>query len=285
MSYSTETKARGRAHVPRRSATRAVATAAALLMVLGAVGGCAQTSRRPAGSAVAEPAAGAGAQAAGSAGLPAFGSSVLSPNAAGKTVLVVGDSWAASMGRGMSEVAPASTTVVNAGIGGCGIMSPDASTTTAACLAWPNNWPRYMAEYRPDATMLMVGFFDVSPQKLSGDTTAKDLTDPTHRTVFADHLKQAIGVLTAGGTPLYLMDSATDVPAFQASAMAMNVTLREAAAQNPLVHLLDVRGQLCDDSGCPKVLDGINVYDPTRHPTLPARGRLARWALDTMFPA
>ena len=81
------------------------------------------------------------------------------------------------------------------------------------------------------------------------------------------------------------MDSGTDVPAFQASAAAMNVTLREAVAQNPHAHLLDVRGQLCDYSGCPKVLDGINVYDPTRHPTPPARDRLARWALDTMFPA
>jgi hypothetical protein len=72
-------------------------------------------------------------------------------------------------------------------------------------------------------------------------------------------------------------------PKYRASALVMNRVLREASAKHPGVRLLDLRGQLCNDDGCPKVLAGTRVYDPTAHPTKPARARLANWVLNTMF--
>lgn len=217
---------------------------------------------------------------------PPLGAAALTKAVAGKTVLVVGDSWAANLGVGMSAVASSTATIVNAGIGGCGIMLPDPSTTNATCSAWPTAWPTYMTKYKPDAVVLTVGFFDVTPQKLTGESAAHDLSDPAHLAVFENHLDKAIGILSAHGTPLYLMNSAlVDKPAYHASALAMNQALATAVRTHTGLHLLDVHAQLCNDTGCPRVIDGINVYDPTQHPAPAARDRLADWALDTIFPA
>ncbi|HEV2637807.1 MAG TPA: SGNH hydrolase domain-containing protein [Actinocrinis sp.] len=217
---------------------------------------------------------------------PPLGATTLSKAVAGKTVLVVGDSWAANLGVGMSSVASSTATIVNAGIGGCGIMLPDPSTTNATCSAWPTSWPAYLAEYKPNAVVLTVGFFDVTPQKLPGEAAAHDLSDPAHLAVFQNHLDKAIAILTADKAPLYLMNSALVAkPAYRASALAMNQTLAAAVRTHPGVHLLDVQAQLCNGTGCPRVIDGINVYDPTQHPAPAARDRLADWALDTIFPA
>ncbi|MFD9220235.1 SGNH hydrolase domain-containing protein [Streptomyces sp. NPDC060064] len=202
----------------------------------------------------------------------------------GKTVLVVGDSWSASIGQGMSEVATSRNTVVNAGLGGCGILLPVGKENPEACRAWPTQWPSYLAKYKPDATLLTVGFWDVTPQRLAGEEETRDLTSPSHETTFRDRLNQAISILTSRDTPLYLMTSQqVGNPKYRSSALVMNRVLREASAKHPGVRLLDLRGQLCNDDGCPDVLAGTQVYDPTEHPTKPARARLANWALNAMF--
>ncbi|MEU6220518.1 SGNH hydrolase domain-containing protein [Streptomyces sp. NPDC047022] len=216
--------------------------------------------------------------------VPPLGSPSLSPAVTGKTVLVVGDSWSASIGRGMSEVGASHNTVVNAGLGGCGIMLPVGKETPETCRKWPVQWPSYLKKYQPDATLLTVGFWDVTPQRLAGDAEPLDLTSPAHEKAFRERLNQAISILTSRNTPLYLMTShQVGNPKYRASALVMNRVLREASAKHPGVRLLDLRGQLCNDKGCPRVLAGTQVYDPTVHPTKPARARLANWALNAMF--
>lgn len=218
------------------------------------------------------------------AAVPPLGSPSLSPAVTGKTVLVVGDSWSASIGRGMSEVAASHNTVVNAGLGGCGILLPVGEETPEACRKWPTQWPSYLEKYKPDATLLTVGFWDVTPQRLAGDEKPRDLASPTHEQAFRDRLNQAVSLLTRRNTPLYLMTSQqVGNPKYRSSALVMNRVLREASAKHPGVRLLDLRGQLCNDDGCPKLLAGTQVYDPTDHPTKPARARLANWALNAMF--
>ncbi|MBB4790826.1 DUF459 domain-containing protein [Streptomyces nodosus] len=218
------------------------------------------------------------------AAVPRLGSGSLSPAVTGKTVLVVGDSWSASIGQGMSEVGASRNTVVNAGLGGCGILLPVGKETPEACRKWPTRWPSYLQKYKPDAILLTVGFWDVTPQRLAGDKEAHDLTSPAHETAFRDRLNQAISLLTERNTPLYLMTSQqAGHPKYRSSALVMNRVLREASAKHPGVRLLDLRGQLCNDDGCPQVLAGTQVYDPTEHPTKPARARLANWALNAMF--
>ncbi|MCX4585383.1 SGNH hydrolase domain-containing protein [Streptomyces sp. NBC_01481] len=218
------------------------------------------------------------------AAVPPLGSPSLSPAVSGKTVLVVGDSWSASIGQGMSEVAASHNTIVNAGLGGCGILLPMGKETPETCRKWPTQWPSYLQKYKPDAALLNVGFWDVTPQRLAANAEPRDLTSPAHETAFRDRLNQAISILTSRNTPLYLMTSQqVSHPKYRSSALVMNRILREASAEHPGVRLLDLRGQLCNDDGCPEVLSGTQVYDPTDHPTKPARARLAIWALNAMF--
>jgi len=218
------------------------------------------------------------------AAVPSLGSPSLSRAVNGKTVLVVGDSWSASIGLGMSEVGSSHNTIVNAGLGGCGILMPVGEETPEECRKWPAQWPSYTEKYKPDATLLTVGFWDVTRQRLAGEKEPRDLTAPAHEQAFRNRLDQAISMLTSRNTPLYLMTSQqVGNPKYRSSALVMNRVLRDASAKHPGVRLLDLRGQLCNDDGCPKVLAGTQVYDPTAHPTKPARARLANWALNAMF--
>ncbi|MDX3763394.1 SGNH hydrolase domain-containing protein [Streptomyces sp. AK02-04a] len=207
----------------------------------------------------------------------------LSRAARGRTILVVGDSWAANLAQGMSAVAPG-TTVVNAGLGGCGIRLPAGDDSPPRCRDWLKDWPSYLKKYRPDVTVLMVGYWDVQPQRMTVNEEPKDLTSAPHRADFAAQLDHAVDLLTGSGKTVFLMTSPliADSP-FRDSARAMNQVLREADRRRADVKLLDVAGQLCNDSACPQVIDGIPVYDPTRHLAPKARDRIATWALNTVL--
>lgn len=202
----------------------------------------------------------------------------------GRTIMVVGDSWAANLALGMSAVVSGHTTVVNAGLGGCGIRLPAGDDVPARCREWPQKWPSYLKTFRPDATVLMVGYWDVEPQRMKAQEQPKDLTSAAARAAFEAHLNHAVDLLTASHKPVYLMTSplVADSP-YRASARVMNQVLRQVDQQRADVSLLDVAGQLCNDSTCPKVIDGISVYDPTRHLAPKARDRIATWALNTVF--
>lgn len=215
---------------------------------------------------------------------PPFGQRTLSRRAAGRSVLIAGDSWAYHMANGMLAVAPPSDTILDAGGGGCGIMLPTTPGTPQSCQDWQTAWPALMSRDRPDAVILEISEWDITPQQITPGGPLLNLTDLGYRQRFIEHLDQAVRILSADGTPLYLETSKmVGDPNYGAYASIMNEVLREFAAQRPHVHLLDVRGQLCDDDGCPKVLDGVTVYDVTGHPTAAADGRLAIWALNTMF--
>ncbi|MFD8395506.1 SGNH hydrolase domain-containing protein [Streptomyces sp. NPDC059680] len=204
--------------------------------------------------------------------------------ARGKTIMVVGDSWAANLAQGMSAVTSGHTTVVNAGLGGCGIRLPAGDDVPARCRTWLKDWPSYLKKYQPDATILMVGYWDVEPQRLTAKAEPKDLTSPLHRAAFAANLDHAVDLLTTSGKTVYLMTSPLIANSpLRDSARAMNQVLRAADQKREDVKLLDVAGQLCNNAACPKVIRGISAYDPTRHLTPPARDRIATWALNTVF--
>ncbi|HEV2637809.1 MAG TPA: SGNH hydrolase domain-containing protein [Actinocrinis sp.] len=216
---------------------------------------------------------------------PAFGQTVLSPAVHGKTVLVAGDSWAYHMADGMLAAVPqGQDTIVDAGGGGCGIMLPTTPGTPPICNTWQSQWPLLMTRYHPDAVILEISEWDITPQQITAGGPMLNLTDPAYRARFVSNLDQAVNILTAHDTPLYLENSKMEGDkVFGPWATIMNEILREFAQNRPNVHLLDVRDQLCEDEVCPPQLDGVKVYDPTGHTTPDADRRLAVWALNTMF--
>ncbi|WP_369228699.1 SGNH hydrolase domain-containing protein (plasmid) [Streptomyces sp. R39] len=201
-----------------------------------------------------------------------------------KTVMVVGDSWAANLGQGMSAVTAGHSTVVNAGLGGCGIRLPEGDDVPERCNGWQKTWPSYLKKYQPDASVLVVGYWDVEPQRMKAGEEPKDLTSPPYRAAFTAHLRRAVDLLTASGRPVYLVTSPlVTKPQVSGSAQAMNQVLREVDRQRTDVRLLDVTGQLCNDVGCPAEINGTSVYDPTMHLAPKARDRIAAWALNSIF--
>ncbi|WP_164992575.1 SGNH hydrolase domain-containing protein [Streptomyces sp. L2] len=202
----------------------------------------------------------------------------------GKSIMVVGDSWAEHLAQGMSVVVARHTTVVNAGLAGCGIRLPAGRKVHAECLAWPEKWPSYLAAFRPDATILMVGYRDVEPQRMKKREEPGSLASGTHRAAFAAHLKHAVDLLTSTGKPVYLMTSPrVSKPSLRNSALAMNQVLRDIDRKRSKVGLLDVAGQLCHHNTCPKRIDGISVYDRKGQLTPKARDRIATWSLNAVF--
>lgn len=202
---------------------------------------------------------------------PPLGAEHLDEAVRGRTVLVVGDSWARTIGAGMIEVAGRSNTIVNAGLGGCGIMEP---VGEPACKTWREQWTRLVDEHRPDAVLLMVAFWDSSAQQTEPDGPRRDLGDPEFRARFIRHLDEGVAILTARGAPVHLMNAHLDYP--------INAILKDASHRHSLP-MLDLREQLCTDTGCPKKIDGVDVYDETGHASRTACARLGRWILNTMF--
>ncbi|MGI5444012.1 SGNH hydrolase domain-containing protein [Streptomyces shenzhenensis] len=219
---------------------------------------------------------------------PPVGEAELSPAVRGKKVLVVGDSWAAYFGAGMSKVASDGNVIVNAGVSGCGIMMPDTmyggKKTDSRCLKWPKEWPQYMKQYKPDAVLLRTATMDMNAQSFDHSGVELTIDHPAFRKRFMKNTGRAIDILTQNGTPVY-MTNARIQSSWKNQSLKMNEAVQELADKykDKGVHLLDLRAQLCNDNGCPPVVDGHKLYDETDHPADWSRDRLSIWLLNMMF--
>jgi len=189
----------------------------------------------------------------------------------------------------MAEVAARQNVIVNAGVGGCGIMLPDSvdgDKTKSECLEWPTKWSHYMAQYKPDAVLLRTTTWDLHPQSFSGSGFEITIEHPAFRKRFQKNMGRAINILTKNGTPVYVTtDKLQEVGIWRSSSIEMNKVIAEVANRykNKGVHLLDLAGQLCNRDGCPSVVRGHKLYDETSHPISWSRDRLATWILNSMF--
>jgi hypothetical protein len=251
-------------------------------VVLGAVTGCGHTAGGvPALKDVAE------------AGAPPLGMTRLPAEIKGLTVLVVGDSWARNLGVGIANAARAGgNTVVNAAQGGCGIMLPTKEApggrltpTRPACRSWPEQWPRLVERYRPQAVVLSTAYWDQTPQVIDGGRP-RDLGDPLFRQRYQANMDRAIRLLGAHGAAVFVGTAVIGRTDHGRTAHRMNREVEAAVQRNSSrnVHLLDVRRQLCVHDNCPARIAGIDVYDETGHPSAPAHDRLGNWILSTIWP-
>lgn len=253
----------------------------AVLCVMGAVAGCSQSSLPDdAKSWASEP---LGTQ------TPPLGEAKLDPSVRGKTVLVVGDSWAGNLAEGMSAVSGGKNRIIDAGLGGCGIMLPRTQMghePPAVCAEWPFKWPAYMKKYKPDAVLLRTGNWDIVSQTFEGIPFEVDVTNPIFRERYRMEMERAISILTANDTPLYLTNvRISEDEQYHVRTLAMNHTVRKVAKanENKGVRLLNLTKQMCNDHGCPVNLQGHYLFDESGHPAKWARDRLANWILNSMF--
>lgn len=223
----------------------------------------------------------------------ALGNASLAPRVRGLTLLVVGDSWARNLGVGAAAADRGGRNVViNAGVGGCGVMQPvqvrQRGRLVAAppeCNTWPERWRALMVKYHPSAVFLEVGYWDgQDSQRLSGQKDVSAITDPAFRQRFDRQIDRAMGVLGSGHTKVYVPTVIDNEGAARANSDAMNTAVRDAVRRNPQARLLDLHGQLCTPAKiCPAQIAGIQVYDETGHPSGPARNRIGAWILNSIY--
>ncbi|HEX6471464.1 MAG TPA: SGNH hydrolase domain-containing protein [Streptosporangiaceae bacterium] len=271
-----------RAHFARRAPARAVAGATVFALL---AAGCA--AQHATGLAGDRPGAGI------ARGLP-LGAPSLDARVSGLTVLVVGDSWARNLGVGIAAADRARRNiVVNAGVGGCGLMQPAQIRAKGRlvpaprqCNTWPSRWRDLVARYHPSAVLLEVGYWDgQDSQRLPGTKDVSSITDPVFRRRFDAQADRAIRILSGGGARVYLPTVIDNDGAARANSDAMNAAVRAAVRRHPEVaRLLDLHGQLCTESKiCPAEIRGIRVYDDTGHPSGPAHDRLGAWILNSVY--
>jgi hypothetical protein len=213
---------------------------------------------------------------------PQLGSATLSPDVKDMTVLVVGDSLARALGAGMSEVSEGrGVTIVNAANGGCGIMLPIKQMTNGQlddpyyCNDWPTTWPELVAEYEPDAVYLTTSFWDQAQQVIDESGAPKTFEQPEFRDRYAANVDKAIAMLTAQGAEIF-MDN-WDRPKNHG---AQELAVERNAALGVPISLVDLFHEVCTDTTCPPVIEGINVKDETGHPAGESRDRQARFILN-----
>jgi len=222
-----------------------------------------------------------------------LGDTSLAPRVRGLTLLVVGDSWARNLGVGMAAAdRDRRNVVVNAGVGGCGLMQPvqirargRLVTAPPACNTWPERWRGLMVKYHPSAVLLEVGYWDgQDSQRLSGQKDVGSITDPVFRRRFDAQIDRAVRVLGSGGTRVYVPTVIDNDGATRANSDAMNTAVHAAVRRNPQARLLDLHGQMCSPAKiCPAEIVGVPVYDETGHPSGPARVRLGAWILNSVY--
>ncbi|GAA3875795.1 hypothetical protein GCM10022381_18110 [Leifsonia kafniensis] len=216
---------------------------------------------------------------------PQLGTASLDPGVKDMTVLVVGDSLARAFGSGMSEVvSDRNVTVVNAAIGGCGIMLPSQQmvnnvlTDATECNQWPTEWPALLEQYQPDVVYLTTAFWDAAKQMIDDSGEPKNFEDAAFRLRYAQNVDQVLSILTSTGATVYMDNMAHDTN-YEAQVDAVT---RNADA-GLTVKLIDVYGQMCVSTGdCPWLINGIKVLDETGHPAGESRDRLARFILNQM---
>jgi hypothetical protein len=218
---------------------------------------------------------------------PQLGAADLTADVKDITVLVVGDSLARAFGSGMSEVSgDRNVTIVNAAIGGCGIMLPskmvsgDNLVGAENCNTWPAEWPKLVEEYKPEAVYLTTAFWETAPQIIDDSEDPKTFDDDDFRARYQQNVDDAIRILTAGGATVF-----TD----NINQGGMHNQQVEAVERNRSaglgVELINLYGEMCSDSECPEFVDGIQVLDETGHPAGESRDRLARFILNEMATA
>lgn len=199
------------------------------------------------------------------------------------TVLVVGDSLAKALGDGMSAVVSSrNVTIVNAAIGGCGLLLPveqrmngKLSPTEEECNSWPTAWAELIQMHQPDAVYLTTSFWDAASQKLTKGGEEGTLDDPVFQDRWAANAHRAIGILGEGGATVYL----DDLNPSQLHGVQQRVI--EESEESAAV-LLPLHRELCTATACPAQIEGIQVLDDTGHPAGESRDRLARWILNRM---
>jgi peptidoglycan/LPS O-acetylase OafA/YrhL len=176
------------------------------------------------------------------------------PHEGGLRVMVVGDSVAMTVGRGLERWGPANGAVVwnvarlYCGIGRGGDMGYRGN---ASCETWPDLWGSDVARFDPDAVVVLSALWDMAPRRRDewGDGQFHHIGEPQFDQWMLGEYEAAIDVLAARGAHVVMLTAPCNgaEPGNDADAKLLNDdVIRPAAAARPAVtHVLDLAAEVC----------------------------------------
>lgn len=225
--------------------------------------------------------------------VPALSRTAIQP-AAGTAVLTLGDSLAHDFAAALQR-SGGDYRVVDGGIGGCGITSPEMTGTPAqpelpvprGCLPWEDRWRSAVIAERPDVVIVTLGW-DAVRQRIDGRWT--DASEPGFRELYLERLERLTVVFAGTGARVLLTKTRVDTNvASPEAARAHGLLLEEFAHANPGYRLLDLDGYLCSTGRCARTTpDGMPMYLDTVHFTQPGLDHLSPWlaaAIEELHPS
>ncbi len=200
-------------------------------------------------------------------------------------VMIVGDSVALTMGRGLERWGPAhGIQVLNLGRPYCpiargGRVAASLGNAVDGCGDWPTVWPEQEAAFRPDVVVVLTTVWDVS--KRQRDEWGPDYIgpgDPRFDAYVREEWKAAVGVLGATGARVAWLAPAC-TPSF-VFADELNYANHHylAAVRAAGAHVVDLNRLLCADGQYHDGLDGVAPLRPDGlHFSDPGADLVARW--------
>jgi peptidoglycan/LPS O-acetylase OafA/YrhL len=171
-------------------------------------------------------------------------------------VLIVGDSVALTLGRGLERWGAAHEVAVwNLGRPTCGIpRSPILvafeTIRSETCEAWPRLWSTAVAGFAPDVVIVLSPIWDAMPHQADGWHDMRAIGDPQYDRWLLGEYHAAVDVVSAGGARVFWLDSpcAEDKQLSEASAR-LNVVITRLARERADTRLVSLARLLCDPVG------------------------------------
>ena len=137
---------------------------------------------------------------------------LVEPTAEPVRILLVGDSTAKAIFRGLQEEGSTTGTAVveNIGLGGCGVIDsgefrhqPGPGTVNKdECVFWQEGWEDTISEFQPDLIVVFYGPMDTMDRKIEGDSEFRSVGDPVYDAQYTIDFTEKIDVLAAAHTPI-----------------------------------------------------------------------------------
>jgi peptidoglycan/LPS O-acetylase OafA/YrhL len=189
-------------------------------------------------------------------------------------VLVVGDSVAVSLGRGLERwgLSTHRAAVWNAARMWCSIGRyaqrplPTGASQGAECNSWESRWAQEVQDFDPDTVVVLSTIWEIVDRRLDGWDGWKRLGDPTYDAWLLSEYETAVDVLTARGATVVWMTipCLRDASAEQRALIDDYNTrfLPRLVRERPQVRIYDLAGKVCPDGGFTDSIGGIDGFRP-----------------------
>ncbi len=214
-----------------------------------------------------------------------------------RRVMVVGDSVAMTLAEGLRAVgAHQGITLRNETALGCGVSREERvwrygelGAIGALCDQWPLRWAAATQEFDPDVAVMLVGITDAYDREIDGRRLA--FGSPEVDALVLEDLRDAVDVLGSRGAPVVLLTNpyyehrylVAAPPDLERSAFNraridhLNRLLREVAATDPRVTVIDLNRFLSPDGQVHEEVDGMVVQGDGVHFTTEGAAYVASW--------